>query len=291
MRWTHSIVLGLLLVASAPTLPAQVTVDLELDQEQFLEGESLPVKVRITNLSGETLHLGQDEDWLVFSIASPSGEGVSKLGNVPVKGEFSMGSSRVASRFVNLEPYYNLEPGRYQITAYVKIKQWNQETASRSKVIEVLHGTRIWEQMVGVPQVDRPPEPRLFALIQADYRNRLFLYARVCDASEQKVYRVFPLGRLVSFGRPEVQIDAESNMHVLFQTGPRSFTYSQVDPHGGLLLRQRYDYLDSSRPHIRSREQGGLTIMGGIRQPMANDLPPPGFASSTNDVQSATPSP
>lgn len=295
MKWTCSIYLkGLILglaLTFAPVLRAQVTVDLDLEQDQFLEDEALPVKVRITNLSGETLHLGQDEDWLVFAISSTSGEGVSKLGKVPVQGEFSMGSSRVASRLVELGPYFDLEPGRYHITAYVKIKQWNQEAVSQGKMIEVLSGTRIWGQVVGVPQPSGPPEPRHMSLIQADYLKNLFLYARVSDVPGERVYRVFPLGRLVSFGRPEVQIDADSSMHVLFQTGPRSFTYCVVNPHGSLLVRQRHDFYGDSRPHIRNGEDGKLTVLGGIRRPTMNDLPPPAYVSSTNDVQSVTPSP
>jgi hypothetical protein len=291
MKWTCSILVVSLTLALAPALQGQVSVAVDLDQNQFLEHESMPVKVRITNLSGATLHLGQDNDWLVFSISSRSGQGVSKLGKVPVQGEFSMGSSRVASRLVELGPYFDLEPGRYHLTAHVRIKQWNQEVSSEPQMIEVLRGTRIWEQAVGVPQPAGPPAPRLFALIQADYLKSLHLYARVSDASEEKVFRVFPLGRLVSFGRPEVQIDEESKMHVLFQTGPRSFTYCVVNPQGVLLTRQRHDYYGDSRPRLFSDFKTGITVEGGVRRPTANDLPSPSYVSSTNDVPSVTTSP
>ena len=54
---------------------AQVTVDVVLDQEQFLPSESLPVAVRITNRSGQPLHLGADTNWLTFSVESVSGLG------------------------------------------------------------------------------------------------------------------------------------------------------------------------------------------------------------------------
>ena len=39
---------------------AQVSVELVLDQEQFLPSESLPVAVKITNRSGQQLHLGAE---------------------------------------------------------------------------------------------------------------------------------------------------------------------------------------------------------------------------------------
>ena len=43
-------------------------IEVVLDQAQFLRDESLPVKVRISNRSGQTLKLGQDPDWLSFNI-------------------------------------------------------------------------------------------------------------------------------------------------------------------------------------------------------------------------------
>ena len=49
---------------------AQVSVELVLDQEQFLLNESLPVRARITNRSGQALQLGQEKDWLSFTIES-----------------------------------------------------------------------------------------------------------------------------------------------------------------------------------------------------------------------------
>ena len=57
---------------------AQVTVDVVLDQEQFLPSETMPVAVRITNRSGQPLHLGADANWLTFSVESTGGTVVVK---------------------------------------------------------------------------------------------------------------------------------------------------------------------------------------------------------------------
>jgi hypothetical protein len=65
MRILPSIAAGLLVLACP--LTAQVAVEILLDQEQFLRDESLPVKVRVINRSGQTLRLGQDNDWLGLS--------------------------------------------------------------------------------------------------------------------------------------------------------------------------------------------------------------------------------
>src|SRR5205085_7770726 len=112
-------------LASVLWSTAQVKVEVVMDQEQFLLNESLPIKVRITNRSGQTLHLGQEKDWLTFTIESREGHIVAPLGDVPVLGEQAVESSMVASRRIDLMPYYDLsKPGRYTVAAALKLKQW-----------------------------------------------------------------------------------------------------------------------------------------------------------------------
>src|SRR5262245_37849380 len=104
------IILYCLAVALGPVfgLRAQVSVEIVLDQEQFLRDESLPVKVRITNLSGQSLHLGKEEDWIRFSVESRDGFSVRKFAEPPVTGEFDLDSSLSATRRVDIMPCYGL---------------------------------------------------------------------------------------------------------------------------------------------------------------------------------------
>src|SRR5438094_1032763 len=105
----------ILLLTSVLWSAGQVSVELVLDQEQFLLNESLPVKVRIINRSGQTLQLGQDKDWLTFTVETREGSVVPALGEIPVLGEQAVGSSMVANRRVDLMPYFELtKPGRYK---------------------------------------------------------------------------------------------------------------------------------------------------------------------------------
>jgi hypothetical protein len=277
------------LLLTIVSLGAQVTVEVVLDQEQYLRDEAIPVKVRITNRSGQTLKLGRDADWLSFSIETREGHSVARLSDAPVKEEFTLDSSRVATRRVNLTPHYDLSlAGQYSVTATVKIPEWNQELPTKPKRFEVVRGTRLWEQTIGVPSGDTAaPEIRRYVLQQA-HLKRLTLYARVTDESENITYRLLPLGPLVSFSRPEPQVDKESNLHLLFQTGARSFSYSVITPKGELVLRQTHDYA-RTRPALRNGDDGRIYVAGGQRRLATDDLPPPVTASSTNNVSAITP--
>lgn len=274
------LVLGLLF-ASASHLCAQITVTVALKQDQFLPGEDLPAEVRITNRSGQTLHLGNDQTWLTFSIESREDYIVLKTGKVPVEGPFTLQSSMRAIKTVNLEPYFNLaKPGRYEIFATVTIEAWNKQFTSDPKAFDIIQGANLWEQEVGVPiapgATNRVPELRTYTLQQANYLKQLMLYCRLTDKTG-KVYRILPIGPMLSFGQPEPQVDKFSNLHVLYQDGPRSFNYTVINPEGNVLLRQTYMYTPS-RPRLAVGKNGMIEVIGGTRRITSRDIPPPKMA-------------
>lgn len=265
----------LLIVTTAVPAVAQLAVEVVVDQEQFLRDESVPVKVRVTNRSGQTLRLGMDNDWLGFTVDGVDSGSVTRLAEVPVKGEFILESAHVATRTVDLAPCFDLsQPGRYNVTATVRVKEWGTETSGKSQRIEVVRGTKVWEQEFGVPAVSGAPETRRYILQQANYQNRLMLYLRLADLEDNKVFRVAPLGPLVSFRRPEAQVDRNSELNVLFQTGARSFLFFVIRPDGGVAIRQAYDYA-GTRPALRQTEEGRIFVGGGTRRVTPNDIPAP----------------
>ena len=268
---------AIFLGASIGCASAQVSVEVVQDQQEFLEGEALPVAVRVTNRSGQALRLGAEADWLTFEIENQDGRMVIKNGDTPVVGEFVLESSKVAVKHVDLEPYFLLgEPGRYDVRATVRIKNWGRELTSQPLAFNIIEGTKLCELEVGLPPApgvtNSLPEVRHYILQQANYlKTQLRLYLRVTDAYG-KVFRVLPIGPMVSFGRPEPQVDKASNLHLLYQYGPSSFSYTVFNPEGELLKRQTYDYV-SSRPRLQVNENGTISVLGGVRRMMSSDVP------------------
>ncbi|HKQ39846.1 MAG TPA: hypothetical protein VJ063_17335 [Verrucomicrobiae bacterium] len=273
------------LVGLAAAAQAQISVELLVDQEQFLRDENLPVKVRIVNRSGQTVKFGAEMDWLSFNVETREGKVVQSSGDLPAGEAFSLESSMVATRLVDISSAYRFElPGRYSVSAVVKVKEWGDEFPSKAKPFEIVRGTKLWEQEFGIPSEGGAPEVRKYILQQAQYQKRLMLYLRVTDPGERFTYRCQPVGPLVSFSRPEAQVDRASNLHLLFQAGARSFRYAVYTPSAELLVRQYHEY-GRSRPGLRMNEAGGIFVNGGARRILADDVPPPAMASnSTNDV-------
>ncbi|MCX8107893.1 MAG: hypothetical protein N3G20_03725, partial [Verrucomicrobiae bacterium] len=240
-QWTIAFVIGLW----TWQVIGQVSVEIVLERDQFLAGEQVMVGVRVTNFSGQTLKLGTDPDWLQLTVEGERGLIVERFGDPPVVEPFEVPSSARGTRWLDIEPYFNIgKPGSYQITAIVRIPELSLELTSKSKRILVTSGAKIWEQDFGVPPKDGTQsgtlEVRKYALIQSLNQNRSRLYVRVSNRTETKVFRLFSIGPMLAFSRPEAQVDPQAVLHVLFQTGARAFTYVQVDPEGNLLVQQTY---------------------------------------------------
>jgi hypothetical protein len=257
---------------------AQVEVEVTMDQSEFLPSEAVPVAVRITNRSGQTLHLGTAADWLMFNVESADGFIVVKNGEVPVVGEFDLGSSQVAIKHVDLAPYFGLmRPGRYRVTATVQIQDWSEDMSSPAQEFYVITGAKLWAQDFGVPvpagATNHIPEVRRYTLEKANYlRTQLRLYVQVSDAAEARVFKVLSVGKTVSFSDPETQLDSASNLHVLFQSGASFFTYAEVNPDGELLKQEIYDYV-TTRPRLNINDDGTVTVIGGVRRLKPDEIP------------------
>lgn len=270
-----------MLFAAALPLRAQVTAEVVLDQEQYLPAEELLAGIRIVNHSGQTLHLGEEADWVQFTVEKLAGGAVEKLGDPPVQGAFDLESTKRATVKVDLAPRYNLrEPGRYFISATVKIKEWNKSLTAKPVPFDIIEGTKLWEEVVGVPRVGETtqPETRKYTLQQANYlKSQLRLYLRV-SASSGRVIKLINVGPMISFGQPEPMVDGQSRLHLLYQNGARIFAYRVVDPEGEIKVQQTYEYTES-RPRLRLDDGGKITVVGGARRLTAADLP---AATGTN---------
>jgi hypothetical protein len=280
------LILVVLLFASLGRLSAQVTVELLTDQDEFLPGESIPIIARITNRSGQTLTFGHEKGWLKFAVSAKEGYVGMRSQDIPTGDEFTLQSSERANVKLNLAPYFELNrPGHYQISATVTIPEWKRQINSGSKSIDVISGARVWQQEFGVPKAEGdtngPPNLRIYALQEANYLKRnLMLYAQVTDSGGRN-NRVTPIGPMISFGQPTATVDKVSNLHVLYQNGPRTFSYTVINPNCEIMTRQTYEY--TSRLRMIADADGNITVEGGTRRIAPDDLPAP-KAPVVNDV-------
>lgn len=267
-----------LLCAGGAALAQQTQVAVVIEEDQVLAHEDLVVAVKISNFSGRTLKLGQDNRWLRFFVTAEDERPVEKFLDPPVEGEFEVASSQMATRRVNIAPFFSIgRPGAYRVTAIVKLDALGVEQMSDGVSFSVVSGRKLWEQEFGL---GRPgaEETRRYSLIQSTHKERLMLYARVEDVEDHRVLRTVAVSGMTSFNEPQALVDREGFLHVLCQFGARSANHSIVDPHGAYVSRDIYDF-SPSRPMLKADPNGKVLVMGGmLRQrsaPVMTAQPPP----------------
>jgi hypothetical protein len=273
-----------LLSAAAQGLQAQpngVTAELRLGQDQYLPDEDVRLQVTIANRSGQPVVLGTDNQWIAFNIVGEHEYVVPKQGEMPVQSPFTLQSGQSVTREFNPTPYFRFrEPGRYSLSATIRIAQWKQVIVCKPVAFTVSEGVplpHLGDLTIGVPPspgaTNVPPEVRRYSLLKASDLNELRLYFRLTDQNGRTL-RVFPLARMLSFSDPAAEIDRANNLHVLLQTGARTFTYSVLDPNGSLLARQFHEYT-RTRPSLHSNNEGQVFVEGGRRVLTWEDVPAP----------------
>lgn len=263
-----------LFCAWLPLSSAQVSVEVVLSQDKFLLGEELIAGVRVINHSGQSLQLGQTDNWIRFNIERAGGGIVPKLSDPPVQRPFILESARQATLRMDLAPCYDLgQAGQFQISAEVVIADWGRSLMTKPKPFEIIAGTRLWEREFGIPSTEsnQPPEIRSYSLQQASYLAETRLFLRIAR-SDGRVIKLINVGRMLSFGQPEPLLDKNNRLHLLHQTGPRIAEYLVVNPEGRIEIRHAYEYTDS-RPRLRLDRNGEAAVSGGVRRVSANDLP------------------
>ena len=284
-------VLTLVLLALVPSSFGQMAVDIQLDQQRFIRDERLPVTVRITNRSGRPVKIGQSSDWLSFNLEARDGKVIAASREIRPGGQFELESASSVVKTIDLSEGYDFsQPGSYRLTAVAKFPEVDLAIASSSLTFDIVRGTQIWEEICGLPGTNATAQFIRYSLLHANHLKELRLYVRVADEEEGGQARVFPLGNGVSFSAPERIIDRTSDLHVLFQSGPRSFDYVRVNPRAELIDRRRYELRGGSRPRLKLNDQSVVNVVGGVLM-LSSDrsVATPPKLSITNAVPTSKP--
>ena len=201
--------------------------------------------------------------WLAFNIQSEDGIILPKQAQIEQGEPFSLLSGQYGIKKVNLGGIYSFhETGEYRVVATIKIAQWSQQVTSSQAKFIVMNGIVMKELpdlTFGVPpapgQPSALPEIRKYVILKTELLREDdstkgstmgkprdpedVLYFQLTDSTGAKPIRTFLLGRVINLTtKPEARLDKDSNLHLLYQQGPKSYSYFAISPNGILLLRQ-----------------------------------------------------
>ncbi|MFY8215715.1 MAG: hypothetical protein ACOVMP_03855 [Chthoniobacterales bacterium] len=289
-------------LAALPMAHAQLRVDLELKRSLYIRHEPVIAFVNITNLTGRDVDLVDDGNhkWFSFQIETGDGRLIPAYDTDYHIDPISIAAGSTVRRAINLTPIYPLSDyGMYRVRATIYLNDEKDYFSSAPLNIEITEGRLLWQEKVGVPaSVRGGPGIRTVSVLAHRLPANNQLYIRIEDDANGVVYCTHQLGRFVSFGKPEVELDAQNNVHVFQATSPKTFMYSRIGLGGEVLERKQYTSNDR-RPQLRRAEDGSVSVLGGIpidpnAAPGATDVPLPSIADRPVALPSdagATPDP
>jgi len=263
---TLAVIPLLLLVLLAHPLRAQVQVDISLGRNLFILGEVIPVTVTVTNLTGNDLDLIDSgiNKWFGFEVETADGRPLpprdGDYGNTPVQ----LGAGQKIARTVNITPLFPVDEfGGYRVRACIYLAQGNRFSKSPALNFDVTEGRQVWQKTVGVPDgFPGAGGTRTISLLVHHLPQSKQLYLRIEDTQGGVRKCMHKLGRILSPTIPDVQLDDKNRIHVLQNSAPKVFLYSNIGLEGEVLDRKAFNEL-TTRPTLRRSNDGAIQIVGG----------------------------
>ena len=240
-----------------------LSVQVRFGSDTYLVYEAIPATVSIHNFSGREIQLDENnpESSLSFVITTENGQMVRSLGQPRLGTAVIIPAGQTMAQSVDLLPLYELrERGSYKVQALLRTPVGTVESAPVR--FTIINGRQVWTQVVGLPVAEGSPEQyRTYTLVARRGAMEDSLYVSVRDDAHTMVYSLVPLGAFLSTQEPQARVDRGGNLHVLFQNGPRSFGYVEVDPIARPIARAAYSDF-TSRPALTEAE-GAISVTGG----------------------------
>jgi len=263
--------LAVFLLLAAGAVHAQLGIALAAVDGQFLRYEPIEVTVTLRNYSGNTLAFGEEEankGYLYFHIDAHNGRLVRplKANTNPVEG-LVLNAGETKSLTISLNNFFDLRaPGSYTVKARAGHARLSSDYQSDPVTIEVRDGLTVLTRNVGLPggEEDGAIKMMKVSLILFPTGQESMYCLRVED--DNLVYGTIRLGRQISSSEPEMDADATSDVHLLFQVTSRFYAYQVYSLTGGRVrLRQESFYLPGNGVPRLSRSPGYITVANGRR--------------------------
>lgn len=257
------------LLAGVDSALAQVRVDLKFRRSIFVRYEPVIATVRITNMTGSELNLFDDGNrkWFGFVIEDSKGTPVPPYNPDYRLTPVTIGPGQSIERSVNITPLYPItEYGVYRVKPVVYVASLKKYFSPGQPLnIEISEGRQLWQQTVGVPEGQPGTgEMRTITLLSHRLPDHTQLYLRIEDKSNGKIFCTHQLGRLISFNRPQIELSPSNTIHVLQNTAPKAYVFTEVGLDGRVLDRKEYQAVTEAPTLRRDPQTGELAVVGGM---------------------------
>jgi len=286
MRHVFAAVFALLLIPVCAR--AQVAIVVKPVQVNYIQYESVFVRVAMRNLSAHPLAFGEAlglKGSLQFEIRrsdrnEPSFVGAMKDAPLPDMTGVILPPGGEKSYLFNLSKHYDLRhTGRYTVKAVLRHPQMPSAYQSKEAHFNVVRGTLIWSRTVGMPLLDDEPAEKInedgtreetHRMIRTrEYRILSYFTGKsniYCLTLEDKdnLYMLRHIGfDLGADLRPKCEIDFLSRLNVLLPASTKVYAFYQYNTDGNLENRQILMKTDRAPRLVLDPDTGIVKVVGG----------------------------
>jgi hypothetical protein len=248
-----------LILAACFWLPvsAQIDISATVYNRIFLLQESIPLTLTIENNSGETLILGGGEESngiLRMSVTNLRLQLVRRTGVPPVPEPWIIPSGTRSTRDFDLADLFHFttaESFRATVILYAFQDAWEIPTYK----FELVNGQL-------VERIRRRNHDRSFQLRKLNRQNVNKLLLQVKNFNENRILGTYELDQVLMFFPPEMRIDPQGFIHILFYKYAELMVYARFSP-AGEPLELVYIEPVGQRPRLIPHEEFGFWIPEG----------------------------
>jgi hypothetical protein len=253
-------------MAVAGMARAQFETGIQLNKEFYLTHEGVEATVTVTNRSGADVVMGgpNGSAWLSFEITDPQGRSLPPM-NFRTEEEMVFKTGATITRKVALGENFSFsDPGAYGIIANVYHPLSQQYYASNRAKANFMDAHPFLEKVFGVP-TGQPGagQIRKYTLCLLRNLDRMQLYVRIVDEHSSLVLATVSLGNCIMVTDPQVGLDKENRLHMLFMVAPHIYAHVGMDTQGQVFKRLYYSEVGSNRPQLSVQQDQTIGVNGG----------------------------
>lgn len=244
----------------------QVGIGLKVDRQKYLSYEPIQAEITLRNDTGNSLVFDENskENRLVLAVEDSDGLRVQPRVQANVVSGLILGAGETRKLKFTLNSLYAMNrPGVYKVTAQIGHVRLSGMYEAAPVAVSVISGILVWSREFGLPSEnagDAIASRKVSLLIFPDGKRDLYAVQLEDDAS---VYGVIRLGPRFGGNRPQCEVDAFSNIHILHLIRPRLVEYRVLDCNFNSKVH-RYYAVDASAPKLqRDPEIGQIMVAGG----------------------------
>ena len=258
MKHIINLIMALFCLLAVGQVSAQVDVRVQPVRGEFLLGENVQIKVKITNFTDQALVLANtpDRPWLHFTVTRSGSSHPMAPKVVPVFDKIVVHPGSGHELTFNLRPYFHFTTaGSFRVVATIRMDDMQTTYSSNRANFTLVNGSSV--KTFAIQSGDKRLH-RHVKMMRAGEKDCLF--GQVVNADSGSIIGACFMGQYLNFMEPRVMMDRKQNLHVLCQSTPTYFTYSVMGTDG---TRRSYQVMKRTGGPVNLISAGnGISAIG-----------------------------